>query len=124
MGQVKYIDDNGKRPALDMHNEYAYLAPMMYFDVMELVDFFRSTVLMDNTFTAATENLLKRKEHLEHCVYRILDYYDFHTDQGNDVYVAFLNMKDSFIENVKAKIKLGETISSKEEPIFHAPIAF
>jgi len=66
-----YISANGKRPLLDMHNEYTYLAPMMFFDMMELIDFFRNAVFRDSTFISATQILTKRKEHLEDWVFRI-----------------------------------------------------
>ena len=123
VGQAEYISANGKRPLLDMHNGYTYLAPMMFFDMMELIDFFRNAVFRDSTFISATQVLTKRKEHLEDWVFRVQDYYDFHSDQGNDVYVAFLNMKDAFIENVEIKIQLGKTLISDEKPVSHASVA-
>ena len=120
--QAEYIATNNKRPTLDMHNEYIYLAPLMFFDIMELIDYFRCKVFKDTKFTSATQDLSKRKERLESWVFRIQDYYNFHSSVGNDVYRVFLNMKDAFIENVDIKSRLGKTLISDVPSIAHAAL--
>jgi len=108
--QVEYIASNKKRPHVDVYNEYTYLAPLMFFDIMDLMKYFRNKAYNDATFHTASQKLTKRKKHLEDWVFYITKHYDFDSDEGNDVYNAFLNSKDRFISEVELKMQRGKKI--------------
>lgn len=117
--QSKYIAKEGKRPELDMYSDYTYLTPLLFFDFMQLLEFFRNTVYNDYSWERASKELAARKTHLGKWVFDSPDVYDFETTGGNAVYNAAMGSIERFTSEVILKRQRGKKLVPDESPTSH-----
>ena len=103
------ILEKGERPEIDMYSDYTYLVPLMFFDFMQLIEDFRNCVYDNYCWENATKELAARKIHLEAWVYDSPDDYTFDTSEGNKLYNAVLNSIERFTDEMKRKLRQGES---------------
>jgi len=108
--QSKHISVKGERPEIDMYSDYTYLAPLMFFDFMQLLEHFSNAVYNDYSRKNITAELNMRKEHLEEWVFNSPNIYDFETDGGNAVYNATLSSIERFMSEVDLKLQRGKNL--------------
>jgi Peptidase U49. len=99
--QSHHILEHGSRPELDMCSEYTYLAPLIFFDIMQMIEHYNETIYGSSTFHDAIKQIVARKTHLESWVYDSPDIYDFDTSDGNAIYSAVLNSIDRFRDELE-----------------------